>query len=78
LQAPRLVFFGVDAKPVEASAAAAALGRGASRDRIAAAQAALGEDLDPSGDLQADSATKLHLARVLLARGVAALVGDAA
>jgi carbon-monoxide dehydrogenase medium subunit len=78
LQAPRLVFFGVDDKPVEASAAAAALGDGVSRERIAAAQEALGEDIDPSGDLQADRATKLHLARVLLARGVAALVGDAA
>ena len=78
LRAPRLVFFGVDVKPVEASAATAALDEGAPRDRIAAAQKALSEDLDPSGDLQADRATKLHLARVLLARGVAALMGSAA
>jgi carbon-monoxide dehydrogenase medium subunit len=74
----RLVFFGVDVKPVEASTAAAALGDGAPGGRIASAQEALGEDLDPSGDLQADRATKLHLARVLLARGVRALAGGAA
>jgi aerobic carbon-monoxide dehydrogenase medium subunit len=78
LQAARLVFFGVDAKPIEASTAAAALGDGAPSDRIAAAQDALGEDLDPSGDLQADRAAKLHLARVLLARGVRALAGGVA
>ena len=78
LHAPRLVFFGVGVKPVDAMAAAAALGAGAPIDRIAAAQEALGEDLDPPGDVQADRATKLHLARVLLARGVQALAeGDA-
>lgn len=78
MRAPRLVFFGVGVKPVEAMAAAGALDGGALRDRIAAAREALGEDLDPPGDLQADSATKLHLARVLLARGVHALAAGAA
>ncbi|HKW53826.1 MAG TPA: FAD binding domain-containing protein [Stellaceae bacterium] len=78
LRAPRLVFFGVDVRPVEAVAAAAALGAGRPADGIAAAQEALAEDLDPTGDLQADRATKLHLARVLLARGVLALAGGAA
>jgi aerobic carbon-monoxide dehydrogenase medium subunit len=69
----RLVFFGVGDRPVEAKAAAAALHGEASPGRVAAAQAALAEDLDPAGDLQADSATKLHLARVLLGRAVQAL-----
>jgi carbon-monoxide dehydrogenase medium subunit len=78
LRAPRLVFFGVGAKPIEAEAAALALGAGKPADRLAAAQAALADDLDPSGDLQADGATKLHLARVLLARGVLMLAGGAA
>ena len=78
VRAPRLVFFGVGEKPVEARAAAGALDGGVLRDRIAAAQEALGEDLDPPGDLQADGATKLHQARVLLARGVDALAGSTA
>ncbi|HEX7969638.1 MAG TPA: xanthine dehydrogenase family protein subunit M [Stellaceae bacterium] len=69
----RLVFFGAGAKPIEAGTAAAALGQGALLDRIAAAQDALADDLDPLGDLQADGATKRHLARVLLARAVRAL-----
>jgi aerobic carbon-monoxide dehydrogenase medium subunit len=78
LRAPRLVFFGVDVSPVEAAAAAAALAEKVADDRIAAAQEALADDLDTTGDLQADRATKLHLARVLLARGVAALARGAA
>ena len=69
----RLVFFGVGDRPVEAKAAAAALQREPAAGRVAAAQAALARDLDPPGDLQADGATKLHLARVLLGRAAAAL-----
>ena len=69
---PRLVYFGVEATPVVAAAAARALG-----DGVAAAQAALADDLHPVGDLQADSATKRHLARVLLARA-APLLREAA
>jgi carbon-monoxide dehydrogenase medium subunit len=65
----RLVFFGLGDRPVEAKAAAAAL----RREGRAAAEAALAQDLDPTGDLQADAATKLHLARVLLGRAAAAL-----
>jgi carbon-monoxide dehydrogenase medium subunit len=72
--APRLVFFGAGVKPVEAKAAARALGHGGLR----AAQEALAEDLDPPTDLQADAATKRHLARALLARAASALSGDTA
>lgn len=71
-RAPRLVFFGAGTKPVEAKAAARALGEGG----LAPAQEALVDDLDPPGDLQADAATKRHLARVLLARAVRALGGE--
>ena len=41
---------------------------------IADAQTALGEELDPSPDLYHSAATKLHLARVLTGRALAALV----
>lgn len=69
----RMVFFGADSKPVEARAAAVALRHSARVERIGSAQDALAHDLHPSADLQADRATKLHLARVLLARAVRAL-----
>ena len=69
----RLVYFGVGNRPVEAKGAAAALRDGATAEHIAAAQAALDQDLDPPGDLQADRATKRHLARVLLGRAMRAL-----
>ena len=38
---------------------------------VAAAQEALAGDLDPPGDTAASSATRMHLARVLLGRVVA-------
>jgi aerobic carbon-monoxide dehydrogenase medium subunit len=74
----RLVYFGAGVKPVEAKAAATALGTGRLADRLAAAQEALVEDLDPPADLNADATTKRHLARVLLARAVRALDGAGA
>jgi carbon-monoxide dehydrogenase medium subunit len=74
----RLVLFGVGAKPVRATAARAALeGRAVDRETIAAMQEALALDLEPTADLHASAATKLHLARVLAARLLAQLVGDA-
>jgi aerobic carbon-monoxide dehydrogenase medium subunit len=75
----RLVFFGVGGQPVSAAAAAAALeGRAIDQAAVAAAQDALGEDLDPTADLHAGAATKLHLARVLTARVLGQLTGEAA
>ena len=53
--------------------AAAAACEGPLLDRIAPAQAALAEDLDPPGDLNATPATRLHLARVLLGRALTEL-----
>jgi aerobic carbon-monoxide dehydrogenase medium subunit len=74
----RLVFFGVGAKPVRAHAASAALeGREVGPEAIREAQDALAEDLEPSADLQAGGATKLHLARVLTDRVVRQLVTEA-
>jgi aerobic carbon-monoxide dehydrogenase medium subunit len=70
----RLVFFGVDDAPVMARGAMRALDGG----DLQAAQEALGEDLDPPGDLQGGPETKRHLARVLLRRAVDALHVQAA
>jgi carbon-monoxide dehydrogenase medium subunit len=74
----RLVFFGVGDRPIEAVAAARHILGGALLDRAAAAQEALSADLAPPDDLNATGAVKLHLARVLLGRGLAALAGAAA
>jgi len=71
----RLAYLGVGATAVRAQRAAAALeGKAYGPQTIAAAQAALGEELDPSPDLYHSAATKLHLARVLTGRALAALV----
>jgi carbon-monoxide dehydrogenase medium subunit len=70
-----LAFLGAGATPVLAKNAAASLeGKSFSADVVAAAQSALAKDLDPPKDLYTSSATKLHLARVLLGRAVSALV----
>jgi carbon-monoxide dehydrogenase medium subunit len=71
----RLAYLGVGATAVRAErAAAAAEGKAYGPQTVAAAQAALGDDLDPSPDLYHSAATKLHLARVLTGRALAALV----
>lgn len=78
VDAPRLVFFGVGDRPVEAAGAAAALsGRRLDGAAIAAAQAALGGDLSPPSDTQASAEARGHMARVLLAR-VLMTMGNAA
>jgi len=70
----RLVYLGVGDAPVPARSAMAALeGQRATPEAIAAAQAALEQDLAPPADLYHSAAAKLHLARVLLGRAVAAL-----
>lgn len=67
--APRLVYFGVGAGPVLAMRAGAALaGRPLTAESIAAAQAALADDLDPPQDLHGPPEMKRHLAGVLTAR----------
>jgi len=70
----RLAFLGAGTTPILARGAmAAAEGKKAAPDAIAAAQAALGKDLAPIGDLNGSPATKLHLARVLCGRALAQL-----
>ncbi len=65
----RLAYLAAGERPVLARQAMAALvGTSADDKAIQAAQQALDADLDPPGDLQADPATKKHLARVLLGR----------
>ena len=60
----RLVYFGVGSTPVRARQAEAALSAG----DLDAAVTALGNDLAPPDDVQAESAVKRHLAGVLLRR----------
>jgi carbon-monoxide dehydrogenase medium subunit len=60
----RLAYFGVGDTPVRARKAEASLANG----DVEAAIQALGSDLDPRDDVQADTATKMHLAGVLLRR----------
>ncbi|WP_439597933.1 FAD binding domain-containing protein [Falsiroseomonas sp.] len=67
----RLAWFGVGATPLRTPRAEAALAAG----DLAAAQAALTEELDPPADLHGPPALRLHLARVLLGRAAAALKG---
>ena len=70
----RLAFLGAAAKAVLAPAAMAAVeGKLYSAETAAAAQTALARDLDPPKDLTTSSAVKLHLARVLTGRAIAAL-----
>ncbi len=68
----RLVFFAAGERPVVARQAAGAIdGKAPSEETFEAAAAALGDDLDPPSDLNADPATRLHLARVLTRRALA-------
>ena len=70
-----LAFFGVGATAALAPRAAGELeGRPCTPAVIAAAQQALGADLDPFDDVHHSAATKLHLARVLLGRVVGELL----
>jgi len=69
-----LAYLGMGGIPMLARKAMAALeGKAYAPDTVAAAQAALAGELDPSDDLYSTTATKLHLARVLTGRALAAL-----
>ncbi len=74
VQDARLAYLAVGDGPVLASHAMAALqGKALDAATIQLAQHALSQDLSPNGDLQADPATKIHLARVLLGRALQAV-----
>ncbi|HEY4373101.1 MAG TPA: xanthine dehydrogenase family protein subunit M [Burkholderiales bacterium] len=70
----RLAYLGVGGTPVLGRQAMAALeGQKYSTEAAGAAQRALAGDLDPAADLYSSGATKMHLARVLTGRALAAL-----
>jgi carbon-monoxide dehydrogenase medium subunit len=70
----RLAFLGVGQLPVLARGAMVVMERkSVSGDAIAAATMALAKDLDPGPDLSSSAATKMHLARALTGRALAAL-----
>lgn len=74
----RLALCGVGSTPVRALRAELALaGRFPSANVVAEAGRGLDADLDPPGDVHGSPALRRHLARVLLARVVAALTPDA-
>ena len=70
----RLAFLGVGQVPVLARGAMAVMeGKRVAAEAIAAATQALSRDLDPGPDLYSSAATKMHLARALTGRALAAL-----
>ncbi len=74
IQNARIALLAVGDGPVLATQAMASLaGQTLDDATVQAAQQALARDLSPNGDLQADPATKIHLARVLLGRALNAL-----
>ena len=70
----RLAFFAVGDRPVLARAASKLVDRAMTPAVLAAACGALNDELDPHDDQQASAAMRRHLAKVLLARCVAALL----
>src|ERR1700733_12341578 len=71
----RLAFFAVGDRPVLAKAASKLVGRAMTPVVLADACGALSEELDPHDDQQASAAMRRHLAKVLLVRCMAALLG---
>ena len=71
----RLVFFAVGDRPVQAMAANKLVNVTITPAALTDASMALGEQLDPQGDQQASASMRRHLARVLMARCVSALLG---
>ncbi len=71
----RLAFFAVGDRPMLSKAALKLIGTNVTPALLAEASTALSEELDPLGDQQASAAMRRHLAEVLLARGVSALLG---
>ena len=71
----RLAFFAVGNRPVLAGAANKLVGTAVTAAVVSDACTALGEEFAPPEDQQASSSMRRHLAKVLLARCVAALLG---
>lgn len=73
----RISFFGIAERPIRLAAVEAAIAD-AGQDGIEAARAVLETEVEFTADLYHAPATKRHLAGVLLARAVAALLNDEA
>lgn len=71
----RLAFFAVGDRPLLAKAATKLVDIAITPAVLSTVSAALGEELDPQDDQQASASMRRHLARVLLARCVGALLG---
>ncbi len=71
----RMAYFAVGDRPILVKAAAKLINIGITPAVLAEASAALGEEFDPLEDQQASAAMRRHLAKILLARGVSALLG---
>jgi aerobic carbon-monoxide dehydrogenase medium subunit len=71
----RIALFAVGDRPVLAEAPARLINVAVTPQILADASTALGDELDPQEDQQASPAMRRHLAKVLLARCVSALLG---
>jgi carbon-monoxide dehydrogenase medium subunit len=71
----RLAFFAVGDRPVLAKAASRLIGAAMTPAAVADACGALSEELAPHDDQEASASMRRHLAKVLLVRCVAALLG---
>ena len=71
----RLVFFAVGDRPVLAGAANGLVKTVVTPAALSEASTALGKELDPPGDQQASPEMRRHLANVLMARCMSALLG---
>jgi carbon-monoxide dehydrogenase medium subunit len=71
----RLAFFAVGDRPILAKAAQRLVNVAVTPAILAEASSTLGDELDPHDDQQASAAMRRHLAKVLLARCVSALLG---
>jgi carbon-monoxide dehydrogenase medium subunit len=72
----RLAFFAVADRPVLAKAATKLVNTAVTPAALSEASAALGAELDPPDDQQASASMRRHLAKVLLARCVSALLSE--
>src|ERR1700712_1978799 len=71
----RLAFFAVGDRPVLVKAAKLLVGAAVTPAMLSDASIALGEELDPHDDQQASASMRRHLAKTLLVRCVATLLG---
>jgi aerobic carbon-monoxide dehydrogenase medium subunit len=71
----RLVYFAVGDRPVLTRAANRLVKTAVTPAAVSDASTALGEELDPQDDQQASAAMRRHLAKVLMARCLSALLG---